>query len=206
MQDADNRHQKLVEAGRLGGKQRSSNPSSDALATLKLPQPQPQPQKEQVPKTPRKRGPQKAEPASLESILQGGKGTPFWESYWKLVSTFGGQMKNPAPRSTAALYMSATVGYHPDHIQEKALALRSQTSDAKFMPQLAKWLEGHGYATPDLLPQPISTNGANHARSPHHRAEVDAAYIETLGRRTSSPAASGDPDPELHSLFESHPA
>jgi uncharacterized protein YdaU (DUF1376 family) len=42
MQDAEIRHKKLVEAGRAGGKARSSEAISDAQARLKLPQPQPQ--------------------------------------------------------------------------------------------------------------------------------------------------------------------
>ena len=43
MQDAEIRHKKLVEAGRAGGKARSSEAISDAQARLELPQPQPQP-------------------------------------------------------------------------------------------------------------------------------------------------------------------
>ena len=190
-----------VERLRANGRKGGRGHKAIASPLLGEPQPQPQPHKEEVPKTPRKRGPLKAESVSLESILGGGKGTPYWEAYWKLVSTFGGQSKNHAPRSTATLYMTATVGFHPDHIQEKADSLRQSTSEVKFMPQLAKWLEGQGYATPDL-PKPPPTNGANHAhRSPQHRAEIDAAYIDRLSRTPSASTPVHD-DPELHSLFE----
>jgi hypothetical protein len=199
------RYEAKVEKLRANGLKGGRGHKAKASEMLVEPQPQPQPQKEKEQKTPRKRGPAKPEPTSLEEILKGGKGTPYWEAYWKLVGTFGGQSKNPAPRTTAALYMTATVGYHPEHIQGKAEDLRAQTSEAKFMPQLAKWLEGCGYATPDL-PKPPKTNGANHARSPQHRAEVDAAYIETLHRKPSAaPLEAFTPDPELHSLFESSP-
>ena len=145
-----------------------------------------------VPSTaPRKRAAPKKAPESLEEILQGGKGTVYWEAYWKLVSTFGGQPKNPAPKTTAALYMSAIVGFHPDHIQAKADAQRAGTSAPQYMPQLKNWLEGQGYATPDLptaTPHPSITGAPNGPRT-HHRAATDAAGIRQLEEREARRAA-----------------
>jgi hypothetical protein len=208
MIDDEAKYRLIVERNRINGAKggRPRKPTGfdleNPLATE--PQPQPQLQKEKkVKTTPRKRE-GKPDPKSLEEILGGGKGTPTWESYWKLVTTFGGQAKNPAPRTTAALYTTAIATFSPEQIQAKAEALRSQTSEARFMPQLLRWLEGHGFATPDL-PKPSLTvpNGAHHVRSPKHRAEIDAAYIDRLSRQTTSAPCPAD-DPELHSLFEAH--
>ena len=144
---------------------------------------------------PRKAAPVKAV-VSLEEILQGGKGTTFWEAYWKLVALFG-PAKNPAPKTTAALYMTATVGFHPDHIQEKAEVLCKSTSNRQYLPQLAKWLEGGGYLNPNPTPH---TGGQNGSRSPQHRAAVDAAYTDSLGSRPAPTGSIGD-DPEMLGLF-----
>lgn len=154
---------------------------------------------------PRKRAATKKPPESLEEILQGGKGTIYWEAYWKLVATFGGQPKNPAPKTTAALYMSATVGFHPDHIQAKAEALRSGTSAPQYMPQLKSWLDGQGYATPDL-PTPTTPQGAPYGK-PHYRSAVDAAGIRDIEERDRRRAAeqqhipSPEEDAELQGMF-----
>ena len=102
----------------------------------------------------------KPEGEGLEQILDGGKGTPTWEAYWTLVATFGGQPKNFAPKTTARLYVAALkAGTTPAHIQDRAQLLRNGTDDVKYLPQLAKWLEGQGYLTPDLPAQAPPTNG-----------------------------------------------
>ena len=152
-------------------------------------------------RTPRKREAAAIPDESLEDILKGGKGTIFWEAYWKLVGLFG-PAKNPAPKTTARLYMSATVGYHPDHIQEKAEVLSKATSERKYLPQLAKWLEGGGYLNPNPTPH---TGGQNGNRSPQHRAAVDAAYTESLGSRPVPTAPCIGDDPEMLGLFGTGP-
>ena len=146
------------------------------------------------PPAPRPARPRKPDPESLEAILQGGKGTPTWEAYWALVTVFGGQSKNPAPRTTARLYANAVAnGAPPGRIQNRAENLRSATSEVRFMPQLAKWLEGEGYLTPDLPKSNGAANG-NHT-FPAHRSTVDEAYLEQL-------AARGEPIPSEPIEFE----
>ena len=104
-----------------------------------------------------------------------GKGSPLWETYWKLAGMFG-PAKNPSPKITAKLYRYATVGFHPDHLQEKALELVKATSDPKFLPQLAKWLEGEGYRNPTQAPQ---VNG--HAKRTHEADEIFMKQLKTAG-------------------------
>lgn len=157
--------------------------------------------KEERKDVPAKRVPketQKAKTETLEEILQGGKGTPMWEAYWMLVATFGGQSKNPAPKTTARLYADALrAGATQERIQNRAQGLRNGTTEAKFMPQLKNWLEGQGYLTPDL-PE-AQTNGAQNGK-PHHRTATDQAYIAQLAerdaRRVSGPQPAQDPDGE----------
>jgi len=130
-----------------------------------------------VAKTPRKARTPKASSDSLEEILRGGKGTPMWEAYWKLVATFGGQPKNPAPKTTAVLYAAAIVAGAPqERIQAQAQALRNLTSEERFMPQLSKWLEGQGYLTPDM-PKSSSTYAP---KTNSRAAEADAAFLAQL--------------------------
>lgn len=96
---------------------------------------------------------------SLESIL-GGKDSPAWTSYWKLAGLFG-PGKNPAPKTTAKLYAYAIVGFHPDHLLEKAQELVKATSEQKYLPQLAKWLEGEGYRNPTPSRQPAKSSSVS---------------------------------------------
>lgn len=97
---------------------------------------------------PRKRVTKPKDEVSLEAIL-GGKGSPLWEAYWKLAGIFG-PAKNPSPKATARLYHFALGGgFKVEHIHEKAQELARATSEQKYLPQLAKWLEGEGYRNPD---------------------------------------------------------
>lgn len=148
---------------------------------------------------PRKRAPKaRAEsPETLEGILGGGKGTPTWEAYWRLVGIFG-PGKNPAPKTTAKLYAYAVVAFSPEHIHEKAQALARSVSSPQYLPQLAKWLEGEGYRNPDPTPQGAANGNRNHPQ--HHRSGVDAAYIAHLEQRPAA-APPQDPDPELRDLW-----
>ena len=147
-----------------------------------------------VAKTKQKAKPKHAPGASLEEILEGGKGTRIWESYWKLVSTFG-QAKNPAPKITAKMYANALqAGSTPERIQTLAQALRGATSDPKYMPGLRGWLEGGGHLTPDLP----KSEGARASHSPAHRADIDAAYLQDLAkRRASAPSPAELTDEEM---------
>lgn len=131
---------------------------------------------------PRKRGPAAKKADSLEDILRGGKGTPTWEAYWKLAGTFGGQPKNPAPMTTARLYVQALdAGATLEQIQAKADTLRAGTSEIRYMPQLQKWLEGQGYLTPDLsTTTPGGTHGPAMPSTPHHRSATDASFAQQL--------------------------
>lgn len=123
--------------------------------------------------------PKKPKPADQtpEEILGGGKGTPVWESYWKLVATFGGMPKNPAPKTTARLYVNAlNAGRSAEQIQALAQELRNATSDVKYMLSLNNWLTGGGYLTPELpkasAPRPVKANS--------RATEADASFLEQL--------------------------
>jgi hypothetical protein len=96
----------------------------------------------------------KPDSMSLDEILGKHK-----DAYWALATIFGGQLKNPAPKTTAALYVQALKVVSAEVIQAKAQGLARSNSDIKFMPQLAKWLEGQGYLNPDLprqVPKPAA--------------------------------------------------
>lgn len=89
---------------------------------------------------------------TLEMILGGGWGTPLWEAYWQLHTVFGGDkgLKNCRPKDTARLFASAIrAGADPQRIILKAESARRGASEVKFMPQLFKWLDGMGYASPN---------------------------------------------------------
>lgn len=146
---------------------------------------------------PRKRATKAKAPESLEEILGGGKGTPTWEAYWKLVGLFG-PGKNPAPKTTAKLYAYAVVAFSPEHIHEKAQALARSVSAPQYLPQLAKWLEGEGYRNPDHTPTPHG--GPDGTRSPQHRAAADAAWTQKLRERNAA-APAPEPDPGAAPLF-----
>jgi len=147
---------------------------------------------------PRKRVTKHKEPIpveSLSSILQGKE-----DSYWKLAGLFG-PTKNPSPKVTARLYVTAILEFAPDQIHEKALELVKATSEQKYLPQLAKWLEGEGYRNPAQTPQ--INGGTNGSRSPKHRAGIDAAYIEHLSDRPTAPVGQeGNGDADVLSLWE----
>jgi len=97
----------------------------------------------------RRKSTSRSEGGSLEEILGGGKGTVNFEAYWRLAGTFG-VAKNPAPKTSARLYVEAIgKGATVERIQNRAENLRRANSDEKYMPQLAKWLEGEGYLAPD---------------------------------------------------------
>ena len=122
-------------------------------------------------------GKRKAGSESLEAILGGGKGTPTHEGYWKLVETFGGATKNPAPKATAKLYADAiTTGTTPELILSKAQELRNATSDSKYMPQLRTWLEGEGWRNPSL-PPPAPGMQRTAAGISNQRDELAADYL-----------------------------
>ena len=75
------------------------------------------------------------------------------------------------------------MGFHPEHIHEKAVELVKATSDPKYLPQLAKWLEGEGYRAP---------SPAHH--SPQRKGSVSAddatqSQIQRLTIPTLMPAA-----------------
>jgi hypothetical protein len=163
------------------------------------PEPEPELEKDKSIKTvPRKRVTKPKEVESLDAILDG-KGSPLWETYWELAGLFG-PSKNPSPKITAKLYRLATQTVESDHIQQKAVELAKATSEQKYLPQLAKWLEGEGYQNPTQIPL---TGGTNGSRSPKHRAETDAAYIAHLGDRAAqSPSPSGGTDKDLSDLWE----
>ena len=150
------------------------------------------------PTAPRKRVTKHKESASVESlssILQGKE-----DPYWKLAGLFG-PTKNPSPKITARLYMAAILEFDPDQIHEKALELVKATSEQKYLPQLAKWLEGEGYRNPTQTPQ--VNGGTNGSRSPKHRAGIDAAYIEHLSDRPTAPVGQeGNGDADVLSLWE----
>jgi hypothetical protein len=121
-------------------------------------------------RTRRKSRKQNPTPEPLEAIL-GGKGTATFEEYWSLVKVFGAA-KNPAPRDTARLFADAVAaGVAPELIQAKAQQLRKAASEAKFMPQLAKWLEGQGYLNPDPTPAAKGT-------SPDQKQQSIQDYLE----------------------------
>lgn len=95
--------------------------------------------------------------------------------YWKLVSTFGGPAKNPAPKTTAQLYTSALAeeGITAEILQAKAEGLKASCSDPKFMPMLRTWLDGQGYLNPDA---------PSAGSAPAHRRESDEEYAAFLER------------------------
>jgi hypothetical protein len=146
---------------------------------------------------PRKRVTKPKDEVSLEAILDG-KGSPLWEAYWKLAGIFG-PAKNPSPKTTARLYhLALDGGFKVEHLHEKALELAKATSDPKYLPQLAKWLEGEGYRNPTQTTKGVSSE----SRSPKHRQAIDAEYAERIAANPRElPAQVGD-DPELLRLFE----
>lgn len=123
------------DVGPTSGRSERSGPSDSLIPDSLIPDSK---------KAPRKRV-AKANGESLESIL----GDRF-DSYWSLVKVFGSQ-KNPAPKTTAKLY--AGIKFDLGEVHRKAENLAASMSDPKFMPQLAKWLEGQGWLNPDPDPQ-----------------------------------------------------
>lgn len=117
----------------------------------------------EVPKTKGKPKPK------LEAIL-GPKGSPDELAYWKLVSIFGGQTKNPAPTETAQAFVDAILKYPCQTILDKAQNLRDAQSDLRYMPMLQKWLDGQGYLNPNTLT----------GKGPSHRSGVDDEYLAAL--------------------------
>lgn len=108
---------------------------------------------EKITTVPRKRVTKPKDEVSLEAILDG-KGSPLWEAYWKLAGIFG-PAKNPSPKATARLYhLALDGGFKVEHLHEKALELVKATSEQKYLPQLAKWLEGEGYRNPSQAKSP----------------------------------------------------
>ena len=143
----------------------------------------------------RKRPVEAKVPDTLEGILGGGKGTPTWEAYWKVAGVFG-PGKNPAPKTTAALYVKATIEFSHEHMFQKAQAMARTVSEQKYLPQLAKWLEGEGYRNPD---QPAP--GAQHGPSQQHRhSDRDQNLIDQLAGQVR-PVAAGPSDAELDEVF-----
>jgi len=134
--------------------------------------PIPNPQSSIPKPTARKAKPQE----SLDEILGDKK-----ESYWNLVSVFG-PTKNPAPKTTARLYVTALASFSGEHIQKKAEALLQGGTDPKYLPQLAKWLEGEGYRNPDQPRRRLPLSGNSRAQ------EADAAFLEQLERMDENPS------------------
>lgn len=96
--------------------------------------------------TPKKRTSAPPKP-KLDAIL-GPKGSPDEKAYWELVKVFGGE-KNPSATQSAQAFVEAIQVVPVHTILAKAKGLRSSMSDAKYMPQLFKWLDGQGYMNPD---------------------------------------------------------
>ena len=134
-------------------------------------------------------------PDSLEGILGGGKGAPTWEAYWKVAGIFG-PGKNPAPKTTAALYVKATIEFSHEHMFLKAQAMARTVSEQKYLPQFAKWLEGEGYRSPD---QP--TQGAQHGVTQQHRhSDRDQSLLDQIAH-TVRPVAPRPSDAELDEVY-----
>ncbi len=119
------------------------------------------------------------EPESLETILGGGKGTPVWEAFWRLASTFG-PAKNPAPKRSARFYAEALgrTGLIPEQIQAKAETLARSVGEPKYMPQLVTWLENGGFLNPE--PQPHATPAADGIPDDRRTADVDREFLAQL--------------------------
>lgn len=96
---------------------------------------------------------------TLESILDGGKGTLKFEGYWRLVASMGGSVKNPKPKTTARLYSQALLQDEVNiaSIQGAAEAYAGgfKRTDQRYMVQLEKWLEQGGYLA--QAPAPLKT-------------------------------------------------
>lgn len=128
-------------------------------------------EKEKVKTVPRKRVTKLKDEATLESILDG-KGSPLWEAYWELVGIFG-PAKNPAPKTTARLYRLALEHeLMVEDLHVKAQELLKATSDPKYLPQLAKWLEGEGYRNPNQVPITQKSTRRTH--------EADDIFMEQI--------------------------
>ena len=98
----------------------------------------------------------KKRPAAVRSKSENSGGKTLDEilgdcklAYWAMVDTFGGQSKNYSPVKTATLFVEAVKSHTAELILAKAQGLRASVEDAKFLPQLEKWLEGQGYLNPD---------------------------------------------------------
>jgi hypothetical protein len=99
---------------------------------------------------------------TLEMILGGGRHTPLWEAYWQLHKAFGGALKNHQPKLSARLFACAVrAGADPQKIVAKAEMMRQRCSEAHFMPQLIRWLDGLGYAEPDTLAEAKNGDGSD---------------------------------------------
>lgn len=109
--------------------------------------------------------PDKAKQASLQDILGN-----HYDGYWKVAGLFP-RIKNFKPSDTATLYRQLIdEGATDDMIFTAATRLKAKTSEDKYLPQLAKWLDGRSFLPSNLPPEGINdgdhapTSGRLHAR------------------------------------------
>lgn len=168
-----------AENGAKGGRPKSKPCGSQMVPTpephgnhneTQSPIPNPLPEQPKIQPPPKAQKPARKDKTqkSLDGILGDHK-----ESYWKLVALFG-PTKNPAPKTTARLYVNAITAFPPEQILAKAQALVHGTSDPKYLPQLARWLEGEGYRNPDSLPKMAPASKTSRAH------EADASFLAQL--------------------------
>lgn len=110
------------------------------------------------------------EPKPPKTTLQDILGERF-DDYWKLAAIFG-PTKNFRPSETAALYMQALAsGVTVEQIFARATILKRLTEETKYLPQLAKWLEGQGYQIPEANQETTSAAQSNSRLSARQRSE-----------------------------------
>lgn len=106
--------------------------------------------------------PSKRQP--LKKDLKGILGD-HWDDYWALAKLFG-PTKNYAPSQSAKLYLDALTQTPHDEIYQRAKRL-AESTEQRYLPQFAKWLEGQAY----LEPYKEETNASNSRLASRSRAE-----------------------------------
>lgn len=103
-------------------------------------------------------------PPSSKKDLRGMLGD-HWDDYWAIAKLFG-PTKNYAPSQSAKAYLDALAQTPHSEIYDRAKRL-SESTEQRYLPQLAKWLEGQAY----LEPYKEETNASNSRLAARSRAE-----------------------------------